>query len=79
MSLEKGAAFLFQNSISLVSRYHLFAVTDYVAQDLLGVAAQDGKFPTARELCVGKVKWKVRQYDPSKPGIFDCDNKSTVI
>src|SRR5688572_20034192 len=75
----KKSADLFQHSIFLVSRYNLFAVTHHVAQDRLGVAAQDRKFPTTGQLCVGKVQWKIRQHDPSQPGIFDSDNKSTLI
>src|SRR5918993_1676987 len=75
----KKAADLFQHSIFLVRRYHLFAVTDHIAQDRFGVAAQDRKFPTTGELCVGKVQWKIGQHDPSQPGIFDSDNKSTLI
>ncbi len=54
-------------------------VADDIAQHRLGIPAEHGKFPTARQLGVGEMQRKIRQHDLAQSRIFHLDDEAALL
>ena len=54
-------------------------VADDIAQHRLGILAEHGKFPAARQFGVGEVQRKIRQHDLAQSRIIHFDDEAALL